>query len=112
MLLKRHAVVSGPFCMASANPDGCRRHGVLRPIDEERPESRRYWFQVDRQAKGFYPTAEAAQSAALVIKKCYPVVPVSVHNRVGSTNTQVELRGGLILTVATGKQRKPDTMSG
>jgi hypothetical protein len=47
--------------------------------------------RVDRQTKGSYPTAEAAQSAALVIKKGYPVVQVSVYDRVGNTNTLVEL---------------------
>ena len=41
--------------------------------------------------KRSYPTAEAAQSAAQVIKKGYPVVQVSVYDRVGSTNTLVEL---------------------
>jgi hypothetical protein len=48
-------------------------------------------LQVDRQTKGSYPTAEAVQSAALVIKKGYPVVQVSVYDRVGNTNTLVEL---------------------
>ena len=51
----------------------------------------RYLLQVDRQTKGSYPTAEAAQSAALVIKKSYPVVQVSVYDRVGNTSTLVEL---------------------
>ena len=51
----------------------------------------RFVLQVDRQTKGSYPTAEAVQSAALVIKKRYPVVQVSVYDRVGNTNTLVEL---------------------
>jgi len=61
------------------------------PSQRQRPESGRYLLQVDRQTKGSYPTAEAVQSAALVIKKGYPVVQVSVYDRVGNTNTLVEL---------------------
>ncbi len=73
-----------------------RRDGSENEIDEapsqrKRPESGRYLLQVDRQTKGSYLTAEAAQSAALVIKKGYPVVQVSVYDRVDSTNTLVEL---------------------
>jgi hypothetical protein len=73
-----------------------RKDGSENEIDEapsqrKRPESGRYLLQVDRQTKGSYLTAEAAQSAALVIKKGYPVVQVSVYDRVGSTNTLVEL---------------------
>jgi hypothetical protein len=63
------------------------------PSQHQRPESGRYLLQVDRQTKGSYPTAEAVQSAALVIKKGYPVVQVSVYDRVGNTNTLVELPG-------------------
>ena len=73
-----------------------RRDGSENGIDEapsqrQRPESGRYLLQVDRQTKRSYPTAETAQSAALVIKKGYPVVEVSVYDRVGNTNTLVEL---------------------
>ena len=64
------------------------------PSQRRRPESGRYLLQVDRQTKGSYPTAEAAQSAALVIKKGYPAVQVSVYDRVGNTNTLVELPVG------------------
>jgi hypothetical protein len=73
-----------------------RRGGSENEIDEapsqrQRPESGRYLLQVDRQTKGSYPTAETALSAALVIKKGYPVVQVSVYDRVGNTSTLVEL---------------------
>ena len=61
------------------------------PSQRQRPESGRYLLQVDRQTKGSYPTVEAAQSAALAIKKGYPVVQVSVYDRVGNTSTLVEL---------------------
>ena len=76
-----------------------RKYGSENEIDEapsqhQRLESGRYLLQVDRQTKGSYPTAEAVQSAALVIKKGYPVVQVSVYDRVGSTNTLVELPVG------------------
>ena len=45
-----------------------------------RPESGRYFLQVDKQTKGSYKTFEAAQSAALEIKKAYPIVQVSIYN--------------------------------
>ena len=72
------------------------RNGSENEIDEapsqrQRAESGRYFLQVDRQTKGSYPTVEAAQSAAVVIKKSYPVLQVSVYDRVGNTNTLVEL---------------------
>jgi len=57
----------------------------------KRPEAGRYWLQVDRQTKGSYATAEAAQSVAQAIKKGYPIVQVSVYDRVESTHTIVEL---------------------
>jgi hypothetical protein len=43
------------------------------PSQRQRVESGRYLLQVDRQTKGSCRTAEAVQSAALVIKKGYPV---------------------------------------
>ena len=61
------------------------------PSQRKRPESGRYLLQVDRQTKGSYPTAEAAQSAALAIKKGYPIVQVSVYDSVDSTHTLVEV---------------------
>jgi hypothetical protein len=56
----------------------------------KRPESGRYWLQVDRQTKGSYASLEAAQSAGLVIKTGYPIVQVSVYDSLESTNTVVE----------------------
>ena len=72
--------------------DGSENETDEAPSQRQRAESGRYLLQVDRQ--GSYPTAEAAQSAALVIKKGYPVVQVSVYDRVGNTNTLVELPVG------------------
>ncbi len=56
----------------------------------KQPERGRFLLQVDRQTKGSYATAEAAQAAALVIKKSYPIVQVSVYDSVDNTNTLVE----------------------
>jgi hypothetical protein len=56
----------------------------------KRPERGRYLLQVDRQTKGSYTTSEAAQAAALVIKKGYPIVQVSVYDSVDNTNTILE----------------------
>jgi hypothetical protein len=56
----------------------------------KRPERGRYLLQVDRQTKCSYTTAETAQAAALVIKKNYPIVQVSVYDSVDNSNTLVE----------------------
>jgi len=56
----------------------------------KRPERGRFLLQVDRQTKGSYTTSEAAQAAALVIKKKHPIVKVSVYDSVDNSNTLVE----------------------
>jgi hypothetical protein len=56
----------------------------------KRPERGRYLLQVDRQTKGSYATAEAARAAALVIKKKYPIVQVSVYDTVDNSDALVE----------------------
>jgi hypothetical protein len=56
----------------------------------KRPERGRFLLQVDRQTKGSYTTSEAAQEAALVIKKGHPIVQVSIYDSVDNTNTLVE----------------------
>jgi hypothetical protein len=56
----------------------------------KRPERGRFLLQVDRQTKGSYTTSEAAQAAALIIKKNYPIVKVSVYDSVDNSNTLVE----------------------
>jgi hypothetical protein len=71
--------------------DGSENENEEAPSQRQKAESGRYLLQVDRQTKGSYPTAEAAQSAALAVKKGYPVVQVSVYDRVVNTNTLVEL---------------------
>ena len=55
----------------------------------KRPEPGRYLLRVDRETKNFYTTSEAAQSAALAIKTGYPIVQVSVYDRVEHTHTIV-----------------------
>jgi hypothetical protein len=57
----------------------------------KRPERGRFLLQVDRQTKGSYTTSEAAQAAALIIKKNYPIVKVSVYDSVDNSNTIVEV---------------------
>jgi hypothetical protein len=57
----------------------------------KRPESGRYLLQVDKQTKGSYKTLEAAQSAALAIKRAYPTVQVSIYDSVDNSVRLVEL---------------------
>jgi hypothetical protein len=57
----------------------------------KQPESGRYLIQVDKQTKASYDTAEAAQSAALEIKKGYPIVKVSIFDSIESTSRLIEL---------------------
>jgi hypothetical protein len=57
------------------------------------PESGRYLLQVDKQTKRSYKTPEAAQSAALEIKKAYPIVRVSIYVSVDNSTRLVELPG-------------------
>jgi len=57
----------------------------------KRPELGRYLLQVDRQTKGSYQTAEAAQSAGLSIKKEYPILHVTVYDTVESASSIVTL---------------------
>jgi hypothetical protein len=56
----------------------------------KRPERGRFLLQVDRQTKGSYTTAEAAQAVALVIKTGYPIVQVSIYDSVEYTSTMIE----------------------
>jgi hypothetical protein len=48
----------------------------------KRPEVGRFVLQVDRQTKGSYATAEAAHAAGLAIKNDFPVLHVTVYDRV------------------------------
>ena len=57
----------------------------------KRPEVGRFLLQVDRQTKGAYATMEAAEAAALLIKKRYPVVNVSVYDSIETSNKLIGL---------------------
>ena len=57
----------------------------------KRPERGRYLLLVDRQTKNSYTTPEAAQAAALAIKRDHPIVQVSVYDGVDNTHMIVEL---------------------
>ena len=57
----------------------------------KRPESGRYLLQVDKQTKGSYKTPEAAQSAALEIKRAYPIIQVSIYDSVDNSASLIEL---------------------
>ena len=58
---------------------------------QKRPESGRYLIQVDKQTKASYETAEAAHSAALEIKKGYPIVRVTIFDSMENSSRLVEL---------------------
>jgi hypothetical protein len=62
-------------------------------LQSKRPDSGRYLLKVDKQTKGSYKTPEAAQSAALEIKKAYPIVQVSIYDSVDNSARLVELPG-------------------
>jgi hypothetical protein len=57
----------------------------------KRPEAGRYLLQVDRQTKGSYQTAEAAEAAGLVIKKGHPIVQVGIYDSVDCVNKIIEV---------------------
>jgi hypothetical protein len=59
----------------------------------KRPESGRYLLQVDKQTKGSYKTPKAAQSAALEIKRAYPIIQVSIYDSVDNSASLIELPG-------------------
>ena len=59
-----------------------------------RPEVGRFLLQVDRQTKRSYATAEAAESAGMVIKKDHPIVQVSVYDSIETANKIIELPAG------------------
>lgn len=57
----------------------------------KRPEKGQFCLQVDRQTKASYAAYEAAEQAALVIKRGHPVVRVSIYDTVACVNTVIEL---------------------
>jgi len=54
-------------------------------------ETGQFLLQVDRQTKASYATYEAAQEAALVIKRGHPIVQVVVYDAVAGVKKIIEL---------------------
>jgi hypothetical protein len=65
-------------------PESSRRREPLEPQAPAQrramPEVQQFRLLVDRQAKASFATFEAAEKAALAIKKAYPVVQVTVYD--------------------------------
>jgi hypothetical protein len=57
----------------------------------KRPESGRFRLLVDRQLKGSYSTAEAAEAAGQAIKDGHPIVQVAVYDAVDGINKAIDL---------------------
>jgi hypothetical protein len=57
-------------------------HSDQRISQHKQPEAGRYLLLVDRQNKGAYPTSAAAEKKGLEIKSGYPILQVSVYDRV------------------------------
>jgi hypothetical protein len=74
----------------SRNPEPMET-APLPVTQSKRPELGRYLLQVDRQTKGSYPSAEAAEKAGLAIKIGHPVVQVVVYDAVQCVGKIVEL---------------------
>jgi hypothetical protein len=56
-----------------------------------RSEKGRFCLQVDRQTKSSYPTYEAAEQAALIIKRGHPIVRVAIYDTIEGVNKVIEL---------------------
>lgn len=61
----------------------------------KRPERGRFCSKSTWQTKGSYTTSEAAQVVALVIKRNFPIVKVSVYDSVDNSTTLVEAPAAL-----------------
>jgi hypothetical protein len=57
----------------------------------KRSESGRFRLLVDRQLKGSYTTAEAAETVGLRIKEGHPIVQVAIYDALEGTNKAIEL---------------------
>jgi hypothetical protein len=55
------------------------------------PEQGQFCLQVDRQTKASYATYEAAEAAALAIKKAHPIVRVAIFDTLERVSTVIEL---------------------
>ena len=62
------------------------------PLGQGKPRDKgQFRLQVDRQTKTSYATYEAAEEAALVIKKGHPILHVAVYDAVEGVNKVIEL---------------------
>ena len=60
----------------------------------KKPESAQFRVQVDRQTKASHETSEAADEAALAIKKAHPILQVVVHDTATGVSKIIELPNG------------------
>jgi hypothetical protein len=58
---------------------------------KKRAEKGPFRLQVDRQTKDSFATYEEAAAAGLMVKRCHPVVQVSIYNTVKRENKILEL---------------------
>jgi hypothetical protein len=73
-------------------PSAPEPESIPEPVTQrKKAESGRFRLQVDRQTKAWYATYEAAEAAALGIKKEHPAVQVAVYDGVDSVNKIIEL---------------------
>jgi len=65
---------------------------ILKPPGQgKQPDKGQFHLQVDRQTKTSYATFEAAEEAALAIKKAHPMLHVAVYDAVEGVNKLIEL---------------------
>jgi hypothetical protein len=65
---------------------------ILKPLGQgKQPDKGQFRLQVDRQTKTSYATFEAAEEAALAIKKAHPILHVAVYDAVEGVNKLIEL---------------------
>lgn len=65
---------------------------ALDPHGRQKPaEQGQFCLQVDRQTKASFATYEAAEEAALVIKKRHPIVRVAIYDTLERVSRMIEL---------------------
>jgi hypothetical protein len=76
---------------SEAGSGGADEAAPALATQRKRPELGQYHVQVDRQTKASYATPEAAEAAAIIIKKGHPVVQVVVYDTANSQRKLIEL---------------------
>jgi hypothetical protein len=79
----KRAIGSDPATPEASAPEP---HG-----QQKTPEQGQFCLQVDRQTKASYATYEAAEEAALVIKKRHPIVRVAIYDTLERVSKVIEL---------------------